>query len=80
MATDVTIEADDTIRGCHDHMQVVTNHQNGAVQLCAHVFDLAVEGRGSRLIKPLGGFVQNEEVWAFEEGTREQDALELPPG
>jgi hypothetical protein len=51
------IEADNTVRGAHNHMQFVADHQNGTAGIIAHGFDLLVERRRPALIQALSGLV-----------------------
>ena len=49
-----------------------------AAELVAHRLDAAVEARRTRLVEPLGGLVEHEQVGRVEERAGEQHALELP--
>ena len=57
LATNMMIEADNTVRGAHNHMQFVADHQNGTAGIIAHGFDLLVERRRPALIQALSGLV-----------------------
>ena len=43
LATNMMIEADNAVRGAHNHMQFVADHQNGTAGIIAHCFDLLVK-------------------------------------
>ena len=62
VATDMAIEANHPVRGRHDDVQFVADHQNGTALVAAHRFDLGVKIRRSRLIKPLRGLVQDQQI------------------
>ena len=58
-------------------MQVVADHQHRAPHFAAHVFDLAVEGSGTGLIKPLRRLIEDQNVGFVQQGSRQQYSLEL---
>ena len=57
LATNMMIEADNAVRGAHNHMQFVADHQNGTAGIIAHCFDLLVKRRRTALIQALSGLV-----------------------
>jgi hypothetical protein len=56
----VTVQTQHPIRGGHDHVQVVTYHDNRAPKIAADVLDLAIECCRPGLIKALSRFIQNQ--------------------
>ena len=58
----MAIQAQHAIRCGHDHVQIVANHQNGAIQPITHIRDLNVECCGPRLIQALRCFVKYQDV------------------
>ena len=57
-ATDMPVEADHPVRCAHHHVQLVADHQDGAAGFFPYLFDLSIEGGRTRLIQPLGGFIE----------------------
>ena len=57
-ATDMAVQAKNTIRRSHDHMQIMADHYNGAPQFLANLFNSLVKRCRPWLVKTLGRFVQ----------------------
>ena len=52
----------DPVRGLHDDVQVVADHQHGAADLAPQLGDQRVERGGGRLVEPLRRLVQQQDV------------------
>ena len=62
LATYVSVKADHMIRRAHDNVQIVTNHQHGAIEVFANVLDKTIKRSHCRLIKALCRFIQHQQV------------------
>ena len=74
---DMPIKANHPIRRAHNNMQLMANHQNSAAGLASNSLDLAIEGRGPRLIQPLRCFVQQQKLGLADERAGQKHPLEL---
>ena len=79
-AADMAVEANHPVRGGHDHMQIMADHQDRGACVLPHSLDQAVEGRLTGLVKALGRLIKDEELWGGEKGARQKHALELTAG
>ena len=80
LAADVAVQAHDPVGSAHHHMEVVTDHENGAIRVVAHGFDQPIKGGLARLVEPLGRLVQHQEIGAAKKRTCQQDPLQLTAG
>ena len=80
LAADVAVQADDGVALRHDEVQVVRDHQYGAVAALLDVADDGVKaGQGGR-VDAGGRFVEDDELRLLQDGAGEQEALGFPAG
>lgn len=80
LAADMAVQAHHAVRGAHYHVQLMADHQHRAAHFAPHALDLAIEVGGAAVIEALGGLVEQQQVGLLQQGSSEQDALELPAG
>ena len=78
LAANMAVEADHPVRGGHDHVQFMADHQHRAAEFGPYGCDLLVKGGRAGLIKALGGFIQNQKLRVCQQRPGQKDALELP--
>ena len=59
-------------------MQIVADHQHACPRIAPHLRDKSVKGRFTRLIQPLGRFIQHQQAGVAQQSARQHDALQLP--
>ena len=74
----MTVQADDTVRRGHDHMQVMGNQENAARHFIPDPGDQIVQGDLAGKIHSLHGFVENQKVWIAGHGAGQERALKFP--
>jgi hypothetical protein len=79
-ATDVAVQTDHAIRGRHDHVQFVADHQNRTADIITQGFDKAIKRSQCRLIEALGRFVEHKDLRVTQNRARQQHALKLTTG
>ena len=79
-AADGAVEADDAIRGTHDEVQVVRDHEDAAAALVADARDQREELLLSREVYPLARLVQHEQFGIPQQRSGQEHALHLPAG
>ena len=80
MAADMGVEADHPVRGGHDDVQLVADHQDGTAKFGPDLLDGLVEGRRTGLIEALRCLVEDQKLRIAEERAGQQHALELAAG
>ena len=78
VAADMAVQADHPVRGAHDHVQLVADHQHGATEVVAHLFDTAIERGRAGLVQPLRRLVEDQQVGPAQQCPRQKHALQLP--
>jgi len=74
------IEADHPIRRPHHDVKIVAHHDDPASERVPNFFHLAVEIRRARLVQPLGGLVEHEELRLVKNRAGHQYPLKLTTG
>ena len=80
LAADMAVEADDGVALCHDEMQVVRDHQHGKATFGLGFADDGVKAGEGAGVDTGGGFVEDDEVGFFQDGTGKQQALGFAAG
>ena len=75
--TDMSVEAQHTVRGGHNHVQIMAHHQYGTAAGAAHGLDLSVKTCGTGLVQPLCRFVKDQDIGRLQQRARQQHPLEL---
>jgi hypothetical protein len=78
--TNMAVKAYDPIRRAHHDMQVMANHKHSAPCIAPYGLYLAVKRCRPRLIKTLGGLIQQENFWTLYQSSRKEHTLKLTTG
>lgn len=80
VTADVAIEADHLVGAGHHQMQIVGDHQHGAVELGGQLADEGVELDLAVDVHPLHRFVQHQQLGLDQQGAGQQHPLHFAAG
>lgn len=76
----MVVEAQHFVGLRHHQMQIMRDHQYGAIEFTAKLVDKVIQCDLTIDIHTLSGFIQHQQLWFIQQCASQQDALRFPAG